>query len=762
MQRDLRVGGWLVQPSLCRISKSDVTVQVRAKVMDLLVYLAEHPGQVVSKDVLLRDVWGTDAISESALTRTIAEMREALGDDIEQPSILETIPKRGYRLIAPVMFDADDEPRSDTTKQPTAAGGGQKRTSGWAPAGATALFVARYLIPGAAVVLAVGVALGVWLSRDPAPSGSRATAHAVLSTAPAEGLARPYSQRPGQTLELVAASGRPSRNALALSPDGRYLVFVGTFKGAPHLFRRAFDRDAAELIPGTEGADIPFISPDSRRLGFWAAGALHWMPIEGGTVQDVVSLNRIRGASWADDQTMVYGIPTGIMRVHAGGGKPEPLTTVDVNTGETWHDFPQVLPGGRNLILTVRIGDELRDAKVVSYRADTRRYTVLAENATDGRLVAGRYLLFMRGGALMGVPFDLESLDTVGPATKLFDDVMVSSNTYHSGLETGAGQFAVSDAGHLVYLRGGEYPIEQSALAWFDRRGDPLDLPVPAEKHSYVGPRLGSDGRIVASLWQTRDQALGGVLIYDPRRKTSERLRFDGRMEWPIWTPDGRSVVFLGTIRERSAIFQAPADRSAPPVPLTPFEASEPVPASWSADGDLVFWKQSGLYKLTKGSGPIAPVVGSKTGVAYSSPSLSADGRWLAYTSNEGGGPEVYVASYPSLRPRTRVSTRGGQSPSWTRRDREIVYYEPVNAETGRLMSVAFVPEGSLPEPVRLFEKSVWDFADTTPVSGYAVTDDGERFLAVVRDRTRHPPPATIDVVFHWLDTLSERLRGAR
>src|SRR5687767_3652020 len=102
MMHDFHVGEWLVQPALCRLSKVDRTVQVRAKVMDLLGYFAAHPGDVVTKDILLDEVWGTREISESALTRTVTELRHALGDEVGQPRFLETIPKRGYRFIAPV------------------------------------------------------------------------------------------------------------------------------------------------------------------------------------------------------------------------------------------------------------------------------------------------------------------------------------------------------------------------------------------------------------------------------------------------------------------------------------------------------------------------------------------------------------------------------------------------------------------------------------------------------------------------------------
>jgi len=101
--RAFRLDDWLVQPAQCRLSKDGQMRQVRPKVMDLLTYLAANAGEVISKDQLLNDVWGAEALSESTLTRTVTELRQALGDPADEPRLLETIPKRGYRLIGPVF-----------------------------------------------------------------------------------------------------------------------------------------------------------------------------------------------------------------------------------------------------------------------------------------------------------------------------------------------------------------------------------------------------------------------------------------------------------------------------------------------------------------------------------------------------------------------------------------------------------------------------------------------------------------------------------
>jgi hypothetical protein len=352
---------------------------------------------------------------------------------------------------------------------------------------------------------------------------------------------------------------------------------------------------------------------------------------------------------------------------------------------------------------------------------------------------------------------------------KLIDDVMISSNTNNSQLETGAGQFAVSDSGHVAYVRGGMYPNRQSAYVWFDRHGEPLRRPVPDEKHDYGAPRLRPDGWILDGIGQTFAQDGRGILIYDPTRKSTSRVRFSGRVGWPSWTPDGQ-VVFDGYLKGRSAIFIASADGSGEAKRLTALKSGDgfiPIPDSWSADrNELLLWQSSGqssgVFKLAIDSQSITAVLEPTREHRYRFPALSPDRRWLAYTSIDSGREEVWVTPYPSPGGRRKVSRRGGQSPAWTRAGTEIVYYESIDAANGRLMSVAFVPDGSLPPPVELFKKATAEFMTTEPLPGFAVTANGERFLAVVPDRTVYPTRGTIDVIFHWVETLPTRLGGPR
>ena len=100
------VGDWRVDPSLHSISGAAGEVRLEPKVMQVLVGLAEHAGQVVSKERLLQTVWADTFVGDEVLARAISELRRVLGDDSKAPRFIQTIPKGGYRLIAPVRFDS--------------------------------------------------------------------------------------------------------------------------------------------------------------------------------------------------------------------------------------------------------------------------------------------------------------------------------------------------------------------------------------------------------------------------------------------------------------------------------------------------------------------------------------------------------------------------------------------------------------------------------------------------------------------------------
>jgi DNA-binding winged helix-turn-helix (wHTH) protein/TolB-like protein len=265
---DLRVGGWLVEPAMCRVSRDGSSIHVRAKVMDLLVYLAAHRLEVLPKEQLLDSVWGTREISESAMTRTVAELRQALGDDVAEPRFLETIPKRGYRFIAPVAGAATAGAAESSTRVLDAPTGGGEQScvqqhgdvaaAGPHQSGTRATSIGLRITLGACVLILVASAWwsaslrrsgeGTVVSLAVLPFSAVAGGDEYIARAMTDGVARELG---GITGLRVLSSG-PSAGAgqaAAISPDGGVDVFVrGTVQRAD-----ATARLEVSLVDGNNG-----------------------------------------------------------------------------------------------------------------------------------------------------------------------------------------------------------------------------------------------------------------------------------------------------------------------------------------------------------------------------------------------------------------------------------------------------------------------------------------------------------------------------
>jgi serine/threonine-protein kinase len=629
---------------------------------------------------------------------------------------------------------------------------------------------------GAAVGLVLGAVLLGTLARRWVSAPADRPIHVQVSLAPADSVAST------DAWDLRVGSRRPSRTALALSPDGRLLVFAGTKLGKQQLFVRALDSDKADPIPGTEGAEAPFFSPDARWIGFWAPsatgsdpsaawirraqlsqpGRLRRVAVSGGPVQDVVAVDRQAGASWGDGDAIVFSRPDGIYRVRATRGQPERLTQADPTTTE--HILPRLLPGGRVLLFTILgPGADLEGASVVAHSLETGKRSVLAENAADGRLVAGRYLLFMRAGTLLAAPFDITRLALASPPVGILSDVMQAYNARNTFIETGAGQFVLSDTGHLAYLEGGIFRDPETTLTWFDRRGSarPVDIP---DRHGSWSARLSRGLERAVTLWNNRT-----LTVHDFKRGQSWRLPFSGRAGSPVWTPDEHHVVFKGVLGDRRALYRIPADGSGSAAeligPLPDFW-----PACWSADGEelLLVWsdRETGLdiVKFSVRDRQIRPVLRTRSDEAY--PALSPDGRWLAYVSVSGAEqPQVYVSPYPSMKDRQQVSISRGTAPVWASKSGEILYTQGIGEMENRrvqIMSVSVTggAQLALGKPRMLFEKSWSEFGMTTHVPAFAVTPDGQRLLGHVGGYTHQPPPSTINLITNWVEELRAKVEG--
>jgi serine/threonine-protein kinase len=459
---------------------------------------------------------------------------------------------------------------------------------------------------------------------------------------------------------------------LAISPDGSKLVYRSGDPG--ELFLKRIDEFESQPLPGTEAAKYPFFSSDGDWVGFnveRGERTLKKVSLRGGSPH-IICKAGAAFASWGEDGTIVFaGYPTaGLFKVHSDGGDPEQITSTGQNfeKDETWHFFPQLLPGGEYVLFTGRVSGGKSRLAVISLNTGERK-TVL-ERASQGRYIPTGHLVCLMGSEadLYAVPFDLESLEVVGFPVPV-----------QAGLRTityDRGHFAISDNGTLVYAAGG--PAQLCRPIWIDHEGNIEAMNLPADY--YRGPRVSPDGRQL-SLSTSGNKV--SVLIGDLSRATLRYLTDEeGKDWWPIWNPSGQELVFTSDCHGNGILnlYRKPVDGSRAEERLAESEGTHQQPWCWTPDGmTLVFTEDAGsetgydIWTLSLDNDEKRqPLIATKANEAH--PSLSPDGRWLAYASEESGRRDVYVRSFPDLGAPVKVSTNGGQTPIGSPHSDELFY----------------------------------------------------------------------------------------
>jgi serine/threonine protein kinase/Tol biopolymer transport system component len=532
--------------------------------------------------------------------------------------------------------------------------------------------------------------------------------------------------------QLVAANAPP----LALSPDGNHLVYVATHGGVQQLFARPLNSQEAKPLPGTEGAEAPFFSPDGQWIGFFAGGKLKKTSISGGIALPLCDAGGIGGATWGSRGTIVFApSPTsGLLQVSAAGGKPEILTTLDRAKGEYSHRWPQFLPGGKVLLFSVMNGPGWGEYHIAALRLDTGERRIVLRGGNAGRFVPSGHLIYYRAGTLLAVAFDPAFLEVAGNAP-----VTVAEDVRESVSTTGA-EYSFSAAGSLAHISARRQ--FEGRLVWVDRKGTIEPLPVPPR--NYSRPSLSPDGRRIAvENWADTYE----IWIYDLERGTLSRFSTEeGSSQAPIWTPDGKRLTYQGYRAGFRNLFWKPADNTGDEERLTEGENGQ-VANSWSPDGKwLAFYDVSpttgsDIWMLRlAGERKQEPFL--KTPFNERFPRFSPDGRWVAYQSDESGRVEVYVQPFPGPGGKWRVSTEGGASPCWARDGRELFYYYG-----NKMMAVEVKTEPTFTagKPRLLFEGQFNSY--------YVVSPDSRRFL-MIQAVEPEQPVTRIDLVLNWFEEL--------
>jgi Tol biopolymer transport system component len=566
-------------------------------------------------------------------------------------------------------------------------------------------------IAGAFLVLA---GAGLWLARD------------REGPPPALPIRFELSPPPGGHF---TASNDPVLYHFAVSPDGRTLVFVANEgqTDSPRLWLRSLDQFAATPLPDTEGARLPFWAPDGSAVVFAAGNRLRRLDLSATSARTLaeLALPRTLAGSWSRQGVILisYGLQTPIYRIPAGGGDPVPAT--ELREGET-HGWPEFLPDGRSFLFWVR-RKEAPSFVIRVGRLDSFETTDLLEADSRALFAEPNSLLAVRKGSLLRFRFDPKTLS-------LSDNPVRIAEGLGYGAPPGYSPFSVAGESLLVFARG---PVASRELRWFDRSG--RDLGSFGEPGYFYAPVLSPDETRIALTDRDPTSARWGILTFDREREVMSHYGEPGRsLRSGLWSPDGTRFAVTEELQGIATLFVGSPSGSAlrPVGQFMDFFATQ-----WPSACDCLLYHEFsggsldiGLVSLEDGT--LTPVAASPAQEFFGR--LSPDGRWLAYTSQEGGSFEVWLRSFPEGDVRLQVSAGGGVEPVWGPAGRELFF---VSLE-GTLMSVP-ISASSPPELGRARPLFRVDFPPLMRPfwPRYTVTGDGERFLVVrlLRDETTLP-----------------------
>jgi Tol biopolymer transport system component/DNA-binding winged helix-turn-helix (wHTH) protein len=711
-----------------QLSNAGRAIHLEPKAFDLLSALVLERPKALSKADLQERLWPGTFVSEANLSNLVAEVRAALGDPARAPRFVRTVHGFGY------AFSGEATSWNDAHEPATVESGNDLAPVAPVPRRPSRTSRVAWLAL-AALALGLITTAAVARRRDGAPTSTVIPARFTI--APPEN----------------ASFGGPSRGGsgsatqVAISPDGRQIVFVARGNAAYQLWLRPLAVLDATPIPGTDGAAFPFWSPDSRSIGFFADGKLKTVPIAGGPPTVLADAPLGNGGSWNRQNVILFSpgtSRTGLVRVSSGGGSVTAATTLEATTREDSHRWPHFLPDGRHFFYTAVTGpccpagtpSEIRIGSL-----DQPGHDVPLFQAESSVSYASGHLIYARDEVLMAQPFDASSRRLLGDAFPLAERVTREGSRY-----VGA---SASENGVLVYGQGRADVDRQ--LTWFDRAGHVLGtIGDPAR---YAGLALAPDDRRVAVTLETGTQKNVDIWLIDLARNIRSRLTVHpGQDVSPVWSPDGKRIAFQSTrLNEPVAIRQTRSHETGTDESLLAGPGNFTMaPTSWSSDARYIAY-------VTKGSDLwILPLFGDRKPFAFAdspftelSGVFSPDGRWIAYTSNENGQADVYVQAFPGPGVKVQVSRNGGSHPAWRGDGRELFYL----GQDGVLTAVAIAAGRALESgpPQALFQTNVWN---RTFNQVYAVTRDGQRFLVNAlppSSRSSAPIAAVLDwtAAFH-------------
>jgi Tol biopolymer transport system component len=459
----------------------------------------------------------------------------------------------------------------------------------------------------------------------------------------------------------------------SISPDGKRVVFTGSDQasGTERLFIRMIDSEQATPLPGSEEGTEPFWSPDSKSVGFYAGGKVKIASVESGKVRELADASATGGASWNDQGQILISLqnPGPLVLIPAAGGTPKPATLL--KPGELDHDWPQFLDDSVHFLYMVR-GRTAATNKVYLASLASPDQTLLLEGVRAFAYASPDRVIYLGNGGLLAQVLDVKRAALVGAPVALAENALPP--------------FSASRTGALTYRT---VPTRPNALIWI--RPDGTEIGEAAAPGYYTDPQISPDGRQLA--FATRDSADGpyNVAIMDFGSKNIRKLTVNPANErGPVWSPDGKSIVFLSFRNDAPGLYRKNADGTGAEELVLPSKGT--VWAYQWTPGRLSFFDGiSGALDIGYLSGEdlrartmVVETPGNDVDGA-----VSPDGKWLAYVSNTTGRWEMYLTTARPSGTTLPITTGGGCDPVWSSDGKAIFYTRPSTAE---LMSIPVLP----------------------------------------------------------------------
>jgi Tol biopolymer transport system component len=726
-------------PGTSDISNSP-TLTARATQLGMIIGTAAYmaPEQARGKSVDRRaDIWAFGLVLHEMLTgRRVFDGEEisdvlaaVLRQDIDFTQLPAGTPSSVRRLLTRCL---ERDPRKRLSAMGDARLELDDREAAPAATPAAAVQIARPSLlsriwPVAAAVIVTAIAAALLMPKaSPAPLASL-TRLAVLPP-------------PGEELY-------PDSTGVAISPDGTMVAFVvgGVARSDTELWVRSLDSTTARRLDDAVGAQLPFWSPDSRRIGFFTPTKLETISVDGGRAEVLADAANGRGAVWTAANYILFAPDANgpIYRVPSSGGAVQPVTKLDAPRKEYGHRFPEMLPDGDHFLFAALPGKAGKfDIYAASLADGSRTLVGSMENAPT--YVDPGWLLSVRQGVLAAQAFDPKTRTLHGDPIPLGDE---PTSILDPQLSFTAGRsISVSNTGSLAYYSS---PSVNTIATWYDASGRPggtLNLPAGHYETVSISP----DG-LRAIFVRSTSPSESTLWLVDLNQGGARPISSGhGRNDAAFWSPDGKRVVFSSDRDGPENLFLKSVDDAAPEQLFWASDALFKGPAGWSLDGRYILVGQldpgtaNDIFVLPAAGGELKPLV---KGPTRDNPGPSSpDGHWLAYMSDETGRFEVYVQPFPEPGTRVQVSRQGATLSWWTHDGRALIFMD-VN------LRGLWRAEMESAAPLRF---SVPKLLATLPPGVIAVDalPDRQRFLALSPERTGI---GSITIVEHWLGALAKK-----